>query len=211
LPATGIVVGECPSESGHRLPDRFYSWLGAPFRLLEVEQRPLVSGEVARVQNLYPRIVVSVERRWCARTPGIGRVCGVGKPDPEVVQLDRDRGDAWVQDESFIIEDPSHVYDTVAIFIGCQVALVPGRDEGCNRSVDDKQREGGVWRKARHFNVHVLNWSQIAERNPSTSCGFEAGYRSCGLNHVEGNAFACSCVCERHYAGQTGGDSYGYC
>jgi hypothetical protein len=88
--------GECPSESGHRLPGRFYSWLGAPFRLLEVEQRPLVSGEVARVQDLYPRIVVSVKRRRCARTPGIGRVCGVGKPEPEVVQFDRDGKGAGV-------------------------------------------------------------------------------------------------------------------
>jgi hypothetical protein len=35
-----------------------------------------------------------------------------------VFQGDRDRGHAWIQDESLIIEDPGHVYETVAIFIG---------------------------------------------------------------------------------------------
>ncbi len=68
-----------------------------------------------------------------------------------------------------MIEDPSHVQDTIASCIGCYVALVPSRDEGRSRSVDDKQREAGVWRKARHFNVHVLNWPQVADRDPSAS------------------------------------------
>ncbi len=69
---------------------------GALFRLLELEQRPVVVGEVAGVQDLYPRVMVSVERRRCAQTPGINRVCGVGKPDPEVVQIDRNRRNAGV-------------------------------------------------------------------------------------------------------------------
>src|SRR6266702_8069101 len=46
------------------------------------------------VQDLDARIVVAVERRHCARTPSRDRVCRVGKPYPEVEQVDRDRREA---------------------------------------------------------------------------------------------------------------------
>src|SRR5437762_1856336 len=36
-----------------------------------------------------------------------------------------------------------------------------------------------------HLNVHVLNRSQVADRDPSDSCGVEAGYCACGLDHEE--------------------------
>ena len=87
--------------------------------LLDSTQGSVSVGKVAGVQDLYPRVMVSVERCRCTRTPGIGRVCGVSKPDPEVVQLDRNRWGAGVQDEGFIAEDPSHLYDTVTTSIGC--------------------------------------------------------------------------------------------
>jgi hypothetical protein len=67
---------------------------------------------------LYTRVVVAIEWRHFARTPGFDRVCGIGKPHPEMVHLDCDWDRSWVQDEGLITEDPSHVYDTSAIFIG---------------------------------------------------------------------------------------------
>ena len=39
--------------------------------LLIRRKGPLASGKVAGVQNLDARLMVSVERRHCARTPGV--------------------------------------------------------------------------------------------------------------------------------------------
>ena len=65
--------------------------------------------KVARVQDLNARVMIAVERRHGGRTSRVARLCRVGKPQPEMVQFDRDGRAAGVQDEGFITEDPSHV------------------------------------------------------------------------------------------------------
>ncbi len=77
----------------------------------------MTNREVAGIQHLDARLVVAVERRHCARTSGVDRVCGVGKPHPEVVRLDWAR--TWIQDEGLSTEDPGHVHHTFAISIRC--------------------------------------------------------------------------------------------
>src|SRR5437667_1044429 len=58
-------------------------------------------------------------------------------------------------------------------------ALIPRRDEGCVRGVDDEERKLRVCREVGHLNVHVLNRSQVADRAPSASCGIQAGHGAC--------------------------------
>ena len=77
----------------------------------------MVIGEIAGIQDLYARVMITVERRYRAGTPGFDRVCGVCKPDPEVIRLHGNR--PWIQDEGLIIEDSGHVQDTSPISIGC--------------------------------------------------------------------------------------------
>src|SRR5438128_4187177 len=170
---------------------------------LDSTQGSVCNWKVAGVQDLYARVVVAVERRHGARAPSRDRVCRVGKPYPEVVRLDRNGRHAGVQDEGLITEDPSHIYYSSANCIGLQVALVPRRDEGCVRGVDDKQRELRVCRKIEHLNMHVLNRSQVAYRDPSVSCGTEAGNGAGGLDHAEDSAIACCRFRERNYPDRT--------
>jgi hypothetical protein len=66
-------------------------------------------GEIAGIENLDTCFVVAIERRHCLWTAGFVRICRVGKPDPEVVQLNRNCRGAGVQDEGFMTEDPSQV------------------------------------------------------------------------------------------------------
>ena len=54
-----------------------------------------------------PGVVIGVERRHRSRAAGFNRFCRVGKPDPEVVGLNRRR--SGVQDESFVIENTHDV------------------------------------------------------------------------------------------------------
>ena len=72
----------------------------------------MISRKIAGIQDLYPRVMVAVERRYCTRATGLNRVCRVGKPDPEVVRLDCNR--PWVQDEGLVIEDAGHVQGITA-------------------------------------------------------------------------------------------------
>src|SRR2546429_135370 len=52
---------------------------------------------------------------------------------------------------------------------------IPRRDEGGLRGADDKERKVRVGRKFEHLNVHVLNWSQVADRDPSESVALRQG------------------------------------
>ena len=93
---------------------------------------------------------------------------------------------------------------------GCQVALVPRRRKRCIRSIDNKQREVRVCRKVEYFEVHILNWSKVADRDSSNSFGIEARYRSRGLNHVEDGAIVRGRSHERGEASKTDSDSHSY-
>src|SRR5215813_6155712 len=68
-------------------------------RYLHVHERTLQVGEVARVQDLNPRIVLSIEWRHRARAAGIARVRGRIEPEAQMVHLDwigrRVRRGAW--------------------------------------------------------------------------------------------------------------------
>src|SRR6266540_436090 len=177
-------------------------------RLFDPPQGSVIVCKVAGVQHLDTRLVVSVERRHCAGASGFDRVCRVGKPHPEMGHLNCDG--TWVQDEGLITEDPRHVCVAFASSIGCQVTLVPRRDEGCVRRRDDKEREIRVWRKIGHLNVHVLNRSEVADRDPSMSFGIEAGHGPRGFNHFEDSAIACCRFCERNYPNRTDGNCQGH-
>src|SRR6266581_1639070 len=117
--------------------------------------------------------------------------------------------DAGVQNEGLSTEDPSHIKYTSANCIGLQVALIPRRDEGCARGVDDEERKLRVCRKVGHLNMHVLNRSQVADRAPSASCGIQARYGTCGFGHEEDSAIPCCRVRERNYPDQADGDCQG--
>jgi hypothetical protein len=58
--------------------------------LLNPTQGSVGNWKVARVQDLNARVMVAVEGRHRGRTPRIPRLCRVGKPQPEMVQFDRD-------------------------------------------------------------------------------------------------------------------------
>ena len=77
----------------------------------------MVIGEIAGIQNLYARVVVPVERCYCARTTSFGRVGGIGKPDSEVIRLNWNR--PWIEDKSLIIKNTGHVQDTSSHSVGC--------------------------------------------------------------------------------------------
>ena len=60
--------------------------------LLYIYERTLQVGEVARVQDPNPRVVLSVEWRHRGRTPGISCVRGRIEPEAQIVHLDSSAG-----------------------------------------------------------------------------------------------------------------------
>ena len=60
--------------------------------LLYIYERTLQVGEVARIQDLNPRVVLSVEWRHGGRTPGISCVRGRIEPEAQIVHLDSSAG-----------------------------------------------------------------------------------------------------------------------
>ena len=69
--------------------------------LFNSPQGSLGIDEVARVQDLNARVMIAVERRHGGRTSRVARLCWIGKPEPQMVQFNRDGGAAGVQDEGF--------------------------------------------------------------------------------------------------------------
>src|SRR5512140_1475773 len=57
-----------------------------------VDHRPLVIGEVARIEHLEPRIVLSVERSNGGRASRVLGILRIVEPQPQMVLLDRVEG-----------------------------------------------------------------------------------------------------------------------
>jgi hypothetical protein len=53
--------------------------LGRSF-LMNLAQGSICCWKLAGVQHLYARVVVAIERRHCARTPGPDRLCRISEP-----------------------------------------------------------------------------------------------------------------------------------
>lgn len=176
-------------------------------QLLDSAQWSLIDWKVAGVQNLDPRHVVSVKRRHRARTSSIGRLGRVSKPNPEVIHLHRSR--TGVQDEGLVTENPSYIDDSVAASIGGYVTLVPPRHKGRIRRSDNKEREVRICRETVHFNVHVLDRPEVADRDSSSCIGTETGRGACGFHHREHKAVICTRSRERNDAHRTKGKGQG--
>jgi hypothetical protein len=185
--------GNCPIQ-----PVSPYEARLAAAALLNPTQGSVSIREVAGIQHLYARLMVSVERRNCTGAPGCDGIGGISKPHPEMAGLDGHR--AGIQDKSLRAEDTRHVGNTSAVLVCGQVRLVPGRDKRRIRGGDYKDRELRVSREVEHFSMEVLNRSQVADRHPSPSCGLEAGCGPGRLNQVEDGAIAFCGLCARRHS-----------
>jgi hypothetical protein len=137
--------------------------------LLNVQQRPVIIREIAGVQDLDTCVVVAVERGDSAGAASLNRVGGVGKPDSEMVGLDR--GWTRIKNEGLIVQDTGNVENSSSFSIGCQVALVPSWDKRRIGGGDYKEGEVGVRRKFEGFHVHVLHRTEIADGDPPARTG----------------------------------------
>lgn len=149
------------------LPGQACAKLWVP--LLNVQQRPVIIREIAGVQDLDTCVVVAVEGGDSAGAASLNRVGGVGKPDSEMVGLDR--GWTRIKNEGLIVQDTGNVENSSSFSIGCQVALVPSWDKRRIGGGDYKEGEVGIRRKFEGFHVHVLHRTEIADGDPPARTG----------------------------------------
>jgi len=155
-------------------------------RLVDAAQGSICCWKLTGVQHLYACIVVAIERGNGTRAASIDRVCRIREPDSKVVCLRRHS--PRVQDESFVIQNPRYVHHALALRIGRDVTLIPGRNERCVGRSDDEQGEVYVWGKGCYLYVHVLYGSKIADGDPSASAGAQTSRSSRRPYHAEDNA-----------------------
>src|SRR5262252_11113563 len=137
----------------------------------------MVVGKVAGVQDLKAGIVLTVEGRHCRGTAC--RLRGFRRAEPEAkmvhlyrvkwgvqagirkwsIENNRGRRTARRHGERLDTEPANEHLMAAPVFIGLDVALIPGDAKRRLGDLDDKQIELRFGRQSLHGDVHKLDWS----------------------------------------------------
>jgi len=141
--------------------------------------------------------MIAVKRSNNGRAASVRRVVCISKPHGYMAHLNRRVGIG--ESEGLVTEDADEVANAATSSVSSDLPLVPAETEWPGRVLRDEQREIIVRRKSEHFDVHMLDRSQVADGNASMCVAGEAS-GACSPHHVEAEAVLCFSA--RHHAAQ---------
>ena len=195
------ALSECLMTAEMRRPDancssrgRKGAWLVGLPRVLE---RALIIGEIRRTEYENARLMIAVKRSTDGRAARVGRVVCISKPHGYMAHLDRRVGIG--ESEGLVTEDANEVPNAATPSVSSDLPLVPAETEWPGRVLRDEQREIVVGRESDHFDVHMLDRSQIADSDASMCVAGEAS-GACSRHHFEAEAVVCFGA--RHHTAQ---------